>query len=109
MLRKILFLTLSALACMTGGAAEIVVPRLSPQPLGPSDAKLSLNGEWQFTTALGEIRHLCELNPGIQEIILVLKDQNGKRPLRLPFRVEISPELTKPLAALLGEQCVKVK
>lgn len=63
----------------------------------------------QNITALGEIRHLCELNPGIQEIILVLKDQNGKRPLRLPFRVEISPELTKPLAALLGEQCVKVK
>ena len=61
------------------------------------------------TTPLGEIRHLCELNPGIQEIILVLKDQNGKRPLRLPFRVEISPELINPLAALLGEQCVKVK
>ncbi len=57
MLRKLLFLTLSALACLTGGAAEIVVPRLSPQPLVPSDAKLSLNGEWQFTTALGE-KHL---------------------------------------------------
>ena len=63
----------------------------------------------QNSAALSEIRHLCELNPGVQEIILVLKDQNGKRPLRLPFRVEISPELTRPLATLLGENCVKVK
>lgn len=61
------------------------------------------------TAALGEIRRLCDLNPGIQEIILVLKDQNGKRPLRLPFRVEISSELTRPLVDLLGENCVKVK
>ena len=34
------------------------------------------------------------------------------QPLGMPhvqFRVEISPELTRPLATLLGESCVKVK
>ncbi len=59
--------------------------------------------------ALSEIRHLCELNPGVQEIILVLKDQSGKRPVRLPFKVDITEDLTKPLATLLGENCVKVQ
>lgn len=58
---------------------------------------------------LNEIRHLCELNPGVQEIIMVLKDASGKRPVRLPFKVEIDEELTKPLTDLLGEQCVKVQ
>jgi len=58
---------------------------------------------------LREIRHLCELNPGVQEIIMVLKDENGKRPLRLPFKVDVTDELTKPLADLLGASCVKVQ
>lgn len=58
---------------------------------------------------LSEIRRLCELNPGVQEIIMVLKDASGKRPVRLPFKVEIDDGLTKPLTELLGEQCVKVQ
>lgn len=61
------------------------------------------------TEVLSEIRHLCELNPGVQEIIMVLKDENGKRPLRLPFRVDVNAELMKPLADLLGQDCVKVQ
>ncbi len=61
------------------------------------------------TDTLSEIRHLCELNPGVQEIIMVLKDENGKRPLRLPFKVDVTDELTKPLADLLGASCVKVQ
>lgn len=59
--------------------------------------------------SLSEIRHLCQQNPGVQEIILVLKDKAGKRPIRLPFRVDVSDELTKPLGELLGENCVKVQ
>ena len=58
---------------------------------------------------LSEIRHLCELNPGVQEIIMVLKDENGKRPLKLPFKVDVTDELTKPLVELLGENCIKVQ
>lgn len=61
------------------------------------------------TDVLSEIRHLCELNPGVQEIIMVLKDEKGKRPLRLPFKVDVTDELTKPLCSLLGEKCVKVQ
>jgi len=58
---------------------------------------------------LSEVRRLCELNPGVQEIIMVLKDEKGKRPLKLPFRVDASDELTKPLCELLGQECVKVQ
>jgi hypothetical protein len=58
---------------------------------------------------LSEVRRLCELNPGVQEIIMVLKDEKGKRPLKLPFKVDVSDELTKPLAELLGDGCVKVQ
>lgn len=61
------------------------------------------------TEILNEIRHLCDLNPGVQEIIMVLKDEKGKRPIKLPFRVDASEELTKSLADLLGAACVKVK
>ncbi len=57
---------------------------------------------------LQEIRHLCDLHPGFQEIILVLQNGEEKKPLRMPFRVEASEELTKPLIELLGEDCVKV-
>jgi len=58
---------------------------------------------------LSEIRRLCELNPGVQEIIMVLKDEKGKRPLRLPFKVDVTDDLTKPLVELLGDACVKVQ
>lgn len=58
---------------------------------------------------LSEIRHICECNPGIQEVIMVLKDGETKRPMKLPFKVETSPELTQSLANLLGEAAVKVQ
>ena len=57
---------------------------------------------------LSEIRHLCDLHPGFQEIILVLQDGDDKKPLRLPFRVDACSELTEPLSKLLGTECVKV-
>ena len=59
-------------------------------------------------SVLSEIRHLCDLHPGFQEIILVLEDESGKKPLRLPFRVDATTELTEPLTELLGTECVKV-
>ena len=58
---------------------------------------------------LSEIRHICERNPGIQEVIMVLKDGEVKRPMKLPFKVETSPELTESLANLLGAAAVKVQ
>ena len=60
------------------------------------------------TDTLQEIRHLCDLHPGLQEIILVLQTGNEKKPLRMPFRVEADSELLEPLRKLLGTDCVKV-
>ncbi|MBQ3309051.1 DNA polymerase III subunit alpha [Candidatus Saccharibacteria bacterium] len=60
------------------------------------------------TDTLSEIKHLCDNHPGVQEIILVLQDESGKKPLRMPFKVEASEELIKPLEALLGTDCVKI-
>ena len=58
---------------------------------------------------LNQIRHLCDKNPGLQEIVLVLKEGEDKRPLRLPFRVAVGPELIDPLKELLGEEKVKIQ
>lgn len=58
---------------------------------------------------LSEIRHICELNPGVQEVIMVLKDGNEKRPMRMPFRVDAEDELTDKLKEILGQECVKLK
>ena len=57
---------------------------------------------------LTKIKNLCDLHPGFQEIILVLEDESGKKPLRMPFRVDADAELTVPLSELLGKDCVKV-
>lgn len=61
------------------------------------------------TECLNKIRHLCDLHPGIQEVILVLKEGEEKRPLRLPFKVEASPDLIINLQKILGEEKVKIK
>ena len=92
-------------------AATTAPPKAPPTPLkDPRGEKLYvLVEDPNNTDVLSEIRHLCELNPGVQEIIMVLKDQNGKHPLKLPFKVEVTDDLTKPLAKLLGDACVKVQ
>ena len=57
---------------------------------------------------LADIKHLCDQNPGFSEIILVL-DGDKKTPLRMPFKVDASADLTTPLISLLGADCVKVQ
>lgn len=85
-------------------------PRVITPPKDPRRERLYvLVEDPNDSNRLSEIRRLCELNPGVQEVVLVLKDSDGKRPIRLPFRVDVTDELTKPLADLLGDQCVKVK
>ena len=61
------------------------------------------------TEILNELKHLCDLHPGLSEIILVLEDSGKKKPLKLPFKIEMSDELINPLVDLLGEDAVKVK
>jgi hypothetical protein len=40
---------------------------------------------------------------------LVLKDGEEKRPLRMPFKVEVTSDLTDKLTTLVGEEKVKIK
>ena len=58
---------------------------------------------------LNEIKRLCDANKGFQEVILVLAENGEKHPLRLPFRVDATSELLKPMKELLGENNVKIK
>ena len=60
------------------------------------------------TETLAAIRRLADINLGFQEVVMVLKDGETKRPLRMPFKVEVTDELIKNLKELLGEECVKV-
>ena len=63
----------------------------------------------QNTATLTSIRELCDESPGFSEIILVLKDGDIKKPLRMPFRIEASPELISGLKELVGENSVVLK
>ena len=82
----------------------------SSQPRDPRSERLyCLIKDPNNTDVLTEIKHLCDLHPGFQEIILVLKENGEKRPIRLPFHIEADSELVKPLEGLLGTDCVKVQ
>ena len=60
------------------------------------------------TETLTAIRRLCDLNLGFQDVVLVLREGETKRPLRMPFKVDASPDLLGKLRELLGEGKVKV-
>lgn len=55
------------------------------------------------------IRRLADLYLGVQEVVLVLKEGEEKRPLKMPFKVEINEDLLGKLKDLVGVDCVKVK
>lgn len=89
---------------------KIEVPRvLSVPPKDPRAEKLFILIENpEDTETLSGIRRLADVNLGFTEVILVLKDGDEKRPLRMPFRVEASESLLKNLRELVGEDKVKV-
>ena len=60
------------------------------------------------TEVLTAIRRLADIYLGVQEVVLVMKDGETKKPLRMPFKVEASEELIKKLQDLVGEECVRV-
>ena len=60
------------------------------------------------TDTLTAIRRLADLYMGMQEVVLVLKEGERKRPLRMPFRVEVTQDLISKLKELVGEDCVKI-
>lgn len=89
------------------------MPDLPRVPIKPPDDPRSqklfvLVKDPENTEILTEVKHLCDLNPGLQEIILVLDQSETKKPLRMPFKVDASPELLSSLKELLGSDCVKL-
>ena len=61
------------------------------------------------TEILSGIRRLADIHLGMQDVVLVMKDGETKRPLKMPFKVDVDDELLKELKELLGEEKVKVK
>ena len=60
------------------------------------------------TDTLAAIRRLADIYLGMQEVVLVLRDGEEKRPLKMPFRVEINNDLLEKLHDLVGKDNVKV-
>ncbi|MDO4611653.1 MAG: DNA polymerase III subunit alpha, partial [Candidatus Saccharibacteria bacterium] len=58
---------------------------------------------------LSAIRRLADINLGFQEVVLVIREGETKRALRMPFKVEVSDRLLNNLRDLLGDDNVKVK
>ena len=89
---------------------EEVVTRVITPPVDPRSQKLFVLIENpEDTEKLTRIRKLCDENPGFQEIILVLKDESGKKPLRMPFRIDACSDLIDPLKDLVGDTGVVLK
>lgn len=94
-----------------GGATTVIdEPRVLKEP--PKDPRKErlyiLVEDVSDTETLTAIRRLADIYVGIQEVVLVLKDGETKRPLRMPFKVDASKELTDKLSELVGEGNVKV-
>ena len=60
------------------------------------------------TEKLTAIRRLADLNLGFQEVVLVIREGENKRVLKMPFKVDASPELVGKLKELIGEDRIKV-
>ena len=87
------------------------VPRVLKEP--PKDPRKErlyiLIEDASDTETLTAVRRLADLYPGFQDVVLVLKEGESKRPLKMPFKVEASEELLSKLRDLVGEDKVKVK
>ena len=103
--------TNTATATKTSAAtSEEPVRHIITPPADPRSQRLYvLIEDPEDTAKLTRIRKLCDDNPGFQEIILVLKDENGKKPMRMPFKIDASSELIDPLKALVGDSSVVLK
>lgn len=95
----------------TSGPRTIDAPRvLAAPPKDPRKEKLYILIENpDDTETLTAIRRLADLNLGFQDVILVLKDGETKRPLKMPFKVDANEELISKLKELVGEDKVKIK
>ncbi|MBR3143945.1 DNA polymerase III subunit alpha [Candidatus Saccharibacteria bacterium] len=79
-------------------------------PKDPRKEKLYLLiDDPEDTELLTAVRRLADINAGFQEVILVLKDGETKRPLRMPFKIDASEDVLAKYRELLGEDHVKLK
>ena len=95
-------------------AARVTTPETPRAPATPpSDPRKQklyiLIKDPTNTELLSSVRHTCDLNPGVQDIIMVLDDGKTKSPIRPQFKVEICDGLTSSLSKLLGKDCVVIK
>jgi len=58
---------------------------------------------------LTKIKQVCDKNMGVSEVILVLKDETGKKPLRMPFKVDAGESLISGLRKIVGEEAVVLR
>ena len=95
---------------MNNGASVDDAPRvLKNPPKDPRKERLYILVEDPNNTeVLTAIRRLADIHLGMQEVILVLKDGDTKRPLRMPFRVDVSEDLVGKLRDLVGTDNVKM-
>ena len=93
-----------------GNVPTETAPRVIKEP--PKDPRKErlyiLIEDAEDAETLTAIRRLADLNLGMQEVVLVLKDGEGKKPLRMPFKVDASEELVSKLKDLVGENSVKI-
>lgn len=89
---------------------EIEIPKvLKDIPKDPRKQRLYLLvRNFNDTKALTEVKRLSDLNAGMQEVILVTRENGEKKTFKMPFKVDVSPELLGEFKGLLGEECVKV-
>ena len=98
-----------------GNGARSKVPTEPPRVLvnPPKDTRKErlylLVEEPENIDILSGIRRLADIHLGFQEVVLVVRENDAKRALKMPFRVEVSEELLKNLRELLGEGNVKVQ
>ncbi|MBQ3433025.1 DNA polymerase III subunit alpha [Candidatus Saccharibacteria bacterium] len=94
-----------------GGSATVIdEPRvLKAPPKDPRKERLYiLIEDTSNTEVLTAIRRLADLHLGFQDVVLVLKEGESKRPLKMPFGVDASGELVDKLRELVGSDNVKV-
>lgn len=93
-----------------GGSATVIdEPRvLKAPPKDPRKERLYILVEdLSDTEKLTAIRRLADLNVGVQDVVLVIKEGETKRALKMPFRVDINDELMSQLQELVGKDSVK--
>ena len=89
---------------------KFVDPEEVRPPKDPRKMKLYLLIENpENVEVLTGVRRLADLYPGFTNVILVMKDGESKRPLKMPFRIDAADSVVKKFEELLGESCVKLK